>query len=303
MPALSTSWKSNQLNSVTAWLHLLESFDITGLELDYRIDEASFKALREALKQSRLKVVSVHNFFPVPPFKRDSGGSGDLFLLSHPDRQERQQAIEWTTRSIEHASNLGARVVVLHGGYVEMNPELDRLYRYYTSDQIHSPKARAFVRQKLAEREQLKPSHMESLLHSLDSLVRVADQKGIWLGLENRYHYHELPGIREIEELLGLFKGAPLGYWHDTGHAHANETLTVIPPGCLLDTLSHSLIGIHLHDAIGLDDHLAPGKGEIDFDRLKSYIKSDTLLVMELKPGTPDSEVVEGIGFLNRLGF
>jgi sugar phosphate isomerase/epimerase len=112
-----------------------------------------------------------------------------------------------------------------------------------------------------------------------------------------------LPGIKELEVLLQTFKGAPIGYWHDTGHAHANETLTLLPPYALLNKFSHRLVGIHLHDAIGLEDHLAPGKGEIEFDRLKPYIKSDTVLVMELKPGTPDREVVEGIEFLNRLGF
>lgn len=303
MLALSTSWKSNKLKNCETFIHLMENFDITALELDYRISEAIYGDIREALKQSRLKVVSVHNFFPIPAVKPDSGGGGDLFLLSHPDQEERKQAIEWTSRSIEHAHNLGARAVVLHCGYIDMNPELDRLYHYHTTDQINSPEARAFIHKKLAEREQLKPKHIESLLYSLDCLGRVADKKGILLGLENRYYYHELPGIKELEVLLETFKGAPIGYWHDTGHAHANETLTLLPPHALLDKFSHRLIGIHLHDAIGLEDHLAPGRGEIEFDRLKPYIKSDTVLVMELKPGTPDREVFEGIRFLNSLGF
>lgn len=301
--ALSTSFTSNRLHNEKTLLDFFENFNISGLELDYRIDEALYKQIRETLKQSRLRVVSVHNFFPIPTVKSDSGGGGDLFLLSHPDQEERKQAIEWTSRSIEHAHNLGARAVVLHCGYIDMNPELDRLYHYHTTDQINSPEARAFIHKKLAEREQLKPKHIESLLYSLDCLGRVADKKGILLGLENRYHYHELPGIKELEVLLETFKGAPIGYWHDTGHAHANETLTLLPPHALLNKFSRRLVGIHLHDAIGLEDHLAPGKGEIEFDRLKPYIKSDTVLVMELKPGTPDREVVEGIRFLNSLGF
>jgi sugar phosphate isomerase/epimerase len=301
--ALSTSFISNRLHTGKTALDLLENFNVSDLELDYRIDEALYKQIREALKQSRLRVVSVHNFFPIPAVKSDSGGGGDLFLLSHPDQEKRKQAIEWTSRSMEHAHNLGARAVVLHCGYVNMSPELDRLYHYHTTDQINSPEAQAFIHKKLAEREQLKPKHIESLLYSLDCLGRVADKKGILLGLENRYHYHELPGIKELEVLLKTFKGAPIGYWYDTGHAHANEILTVLPPHALLDKFSHRLIGIHLHDAIGLEDHLAPGKGEIEFNRLKPYIKSDTVLVMELKPGTPEREVVEGVEFLNHLDF
>lgn len=301
--ALSTAFTSNRPYTGKALLELFQQFNVTGLELDYRINEAHYKRIREALKQSHLKVVSVHNFFPIPAVKSDSRGGGDLFLLSHPDPEERKQAIKWTSRSIEHAHNLGAQAVVLHCGYVDMSPELDRLYRYHRADQIDSPEARKFIHKKLAEREQLKPKHMESLLYSLDCLERVADKNGILLGLENRYHYHELPGIKELEILLETFKGAPIGYWHDTGHSHANETLNLLQSQALLDRFSHRLIGIHLHDAIGLEDHLAPGKGEIKFNRLKPYIKSDTVLVMELKPGTPEREVVEGVEFLNRLDF
>ena len=112
-----------------------------------------------------------------------------------------------------------------------------------------------------------------------------------------------MPGKQEIEILLETFKGAPIGYWHDTGHAHVNETLTFLPLHSLLDTFSDRLIGIHLHDAVGLEDHLSPGKGEINFDALKSFINSDTILVMELKPGTPDKQVHEGIDFLRRHDF
>ncbi|NIS46468.1 MAG: hypothetical protein GWN76_11420, partial [candidate division Zixibacteria bacterium] len=44
------------------------------------------------------------------------------------------------------------------------------------------------------------------------------------------------------------------------------------------------LIGVHLHDAIGLDDHIPPGSGEIDFAALKPFLKADTIKVIELKP-------------------
>ena len=144
--ALSTSFTSNRRHTSKSLLDLLEKFNISGLELDYRINDALYKQIREALKQSRLRVVSIHNFFPIPAITPGSGGGGDLFLLSHPDPEERKMAIEWTSRSIEHAHNLGARAVVLHCGYVEMSPELDRLYHYHTTDQINSPQARDFIR-------------------------------------------------------------------------------------------------------------------------------------------------------------
>lgn len=301
--ALSTSFTSNRLHTGKTLLDLFRQFNVTGLELDYRIDETLHKQIRKELAQSRLKIVSIHNFFPIPSVRPDSGGGGDLLLLSHPDKEQRKQAIGWTTKSIEHARDMGARAVVLHGGYVDMNPELDKLYHYFYTDQINSPEIRAFIQKKRSEREQLMSRHFESLLYSLECLARVAQKAGIWLGVENRYHYHELPDMRELEIVFEKFNGAPIGYWHDTGHAHANEILGFLPKKSLLQKFSERLIGIHLHDAIGLEDHLAPGTGEIEFDCLKDYIKPETLLVMELKPGTPNIEVSRGIHFLHNMGF
>jgi sugar phosphate isomerase/epimerase len=301
--ALSTSFTSNRPHTGKTLLDLFKQFNVTGLELDYRIDEVLYKQIREELQQSRLKVVSLHNFFPIPSVMSHTGGSGDLFPLSHPNREERKRAIEWTAQSIDHAHDLGALAVVLHCGYVDMNPELDRLYYYHNTNQIISKEARAFIGKKMTEREGQKAKHLEALLFSLDRLASAAVKKEILLGLENRYHYHELPGIKELGVLFKKFKGAPIGYWHDTGHAHANEILGFLPYQSLLQKFSDRLIGIHLHDAIGLEDHLAPGTGEIEFDCLKDYIKPDTLLVMELKPGTPDKEVSRAIHFLRNLGF
>ena len=84
------------------------------------------------------------------------------------------------------------------------------------------------------------------------------------------------------------------------GHAHANEILTIIPPEALLKTYSDHLIGVHLHDAVGLDDHLAPGTGTFEFKKIKPFIKINTPLVIELKPGTHDSKVSQGIRYVRK---
>ena len=109
-----------------------------------------------------------------------------------------------------------------------------------------------------------------------------------------------MPGFDDFKVLFTEFEGGPLGYWHDTGHAHANEILNIIPPEALLKTYSDRLIGVHLHDAIGLDDHLAPGTGIVDFKSIKYYFKKNTLLVIELKPGTPDLKVSQGIRYVHK---
>lgn len=303
MLALSTSCKSREIDDGEILLQAMEDFDIHGVELEYRINETMFRQMRIPLKRSELKVVSIHNFFPIPLEMPFSKGSGDLFLLSHPDKEERQLAVKWTTKSIEHANDLEAQVVILHGGYVDMNPETTTLRQYLETNQIHSKEAQIFIKKKLAEFKQLKRKHVDTLLWSLDRLIRVAEKQNVLLGLENRYHYHELPAPDDFEIFFSEFKGGPIGYWHDTGHAHANEVLTIFRHEDLLKTYSDSLIGMHLHDALGLKDHIAPGIGEIDFEKIKSYIQEDTLLVIELKLGTPDSEISQGIRFLHEKGI
>ncbi|MHC4103423.1 MAG: sugar phosphate isomerase/epimerase family protein [Planctomycetota bacterium] len=279
----------------------MTNLDVSGIELSYRISEDFFNQMKRPLKHSGLKVVSVHNYFPIPSARSDSKGSGDLFLLSSPQQEERQSAIQFTAKTIEHAGDLGAAAVVLHCGLVEMNHEMQVLYQYVYSNRLDSEEAQIFMRNKLKELDWRKSEHLENLMYSLDRLLPVAEKQGVLLGLENRYHYHELPGLDDFGTIFTKFEGAPIGYWHDTGHAHANETLGLIPKNSLLQNYADQLIGVHLHDAISLDDHIPPGSGEIDFKALKQFLKPDTIKVIELQPGIPLSAVIEGIRFIRNI--
>ena len=303
MLALSTCWRSDRLTDGEALVKALDGFDISRVELEYRIHHQTYAQMVPSLRAHRLTVVSVHNFFPIPPIRPKAEGSGDFFLLSSPDKEERRLAVEWTQKSLEHASDLEARAVVLHCGRVEMAAETDRLHRFYETGQIESQEAQAFLRRKLEDREKFKGPYFDSLLLSLDRLVNVADRLGVVLALENRYHYHQLPAAHEFEVIFQEFHGGPVGYWHDTGHAHANEVLGVVPKGELLKKYGAKLIGLHLHDARGQEDHQAPGTGDIDFDSLKEHLKEDTLRVIELEPKVREEQVRDGIRFLREKGI
>ncbi|MBT8368182.1 MAG: sugar phosphate isomerase/epimerase [Deltaproteobacteria bacterium] len=296
--ALSTSWQSAESLTAEQMLVALKNLGIVGIELSYRISESFYQQMKEPLLHSALVVVSIHNFFPIPAAKPDAKGSGDLFLLSSPDEAERQKAVHYTTKTIEYAADLGAAAVVLHCGAVEMNPQQQMLYHLFKTNRLDSHEGQAFIRKKINQRDRHKARHLDSLFFSLDRLAPVAENKRVLLGLENRYHYHELPGLDDFKALFDKFRGAPIGYWHDTGHAHANEILGLTPRNALLQNYADRLIGVHLHDAIGLDDHIPPGAGEIDFTALKPFLKAETLKVMEIKPGIPTIEVSKGIRFI-----
>ena len=62
----------------------------------------------------------------------------------------------------------------------------------------------------------------------------------------------------------------------------------------LLKRYSSNLVGCHLHDASGLDDHLPPGRGEIDFPALATFLPPGLPQVIELKPKTPPEAARDG---------
>ncbi len=301
MIALSTSWKSSGCRDGDALVQAVADAGCGAIELEYRIEAPVFHQMVPALKRSGIRVVSIHNYFPTPSKIPHSKGGADLFLLSHPEKEERLEAIKWSTKTVEHANDMEAAAVVLHCGRVEMAHEMEKFRNYFNTGRIDSEEARTFIARKLQERDRIKAHHMDSLLFSIDRLIHIAEKQNVILGLENRYHYHELPGPDDFEILFSEFRGGPLGYWHDAGHAHANERLGITPGGEMLKRYADHLVGIHLHDAAGLDDHLAPGKGEVDFEAFRPFLERDIPAVVELKPGTPDSEVSEGFRFVRQL--
>ena len=301
MLSLSTSFIGGRIEDGQALVEALRSFNVPAVELEYRIREKTFYPMRPALAASGLSVTSVHNFFPHPTVFDKRPANGNLFSLADRDREQRQLAVEWTGRTIEHASDLCAPLVVLHCGRVEMTAEIDALHGFVRAGAMETDAAQALLAAQVDRRDRLKAPHLDALRFSLDRLIEKAARLGVVLGLENRYHFHELPGPQDFRRLFDDFRGAPLGYWHDTGHAHAARLLGLLPPEELPPGCADRLVGMHLHDARGLDDHMPPGAGEIDFTPLKALAKGKIPLVMELRPGTPDAAVREGLTHLRGI--
>lgn len=302
MLAVSTSfipsWESFNGKDLIRYLDYLS---IGAVELEYRIPASKCADVKINLRHANIKVTSVHNFFPYAPPHPHLRPSGDLFSLADLDPNKRKLALLGTERTIAHANDLEAASVVLHCGWVEMDHQFQQLKSYLTRNKIQSQVSQTFISQKLALLEQKKEKHLSCLLFSMDKLLKIAEKEGVRLGLENRFHYYELPTPSDFAQIFNEFRGAPIGYWHDTGHAHVLEKLNLIEPGFLLKNYSQNLIGIHLHDAVGLEDHLTPGKGEIDLKDILSRLDKNITFVLELKPGTSESDVQSGILHLSTI--
>ncbi|MEJ5348289.1 MAG: sugar phosphate isomerase/epimerase [Desulfosoma sp.] len=299
---ISTSWAAGQLSHGREVVERCKAFEVTGLELDYRLPPPMFQQLAAALKGSGLKLFSLHNFCPVPDPVPWDRVSSEPFLLSHPDREERLRAVRWTVKTMEHAHEMEASSVVLHCGYVAMDAELGTLVTLWETAGAQSSVYRAFLERKLAERRERRKPFLDALLWSLDRLAREAERLDVKLVLENRAHYHEMPNMEEYQILFDELEGAPLAYWHDTGHGYLMQIFGWGDPMEMLHTWRHKLAGVHIHDADGRNDHLSPGSGHIDLKPVVHLACREGLpLIMELKPGTPEKDVKAGLHHVREL--
>ena len=88
MLGLSTAWMSENLHNDDDLFRTLTDVGLDFLELEYRIPESLFVKMKPKLKN---KVISIHNFFPFPQEYSHCKPSGDLFLLSSLDHEEREK--------------------------------------------------------------------------------------------------------------------------------------------------------------------------------------------------------------------
>ena len=304
MIGLSSCWCSGKTEDGLGLLDMLLRTGLKQIELEYRITAKMYQQMKPQLKKRNPQVVSIHNFFPVPEIlpKRGMGG-GDAFLLSSEDKEERKQAIKYTRRGIQIANDLEAKVVVLHLGKVEIPSEMKQLFRLYDENEIDSPEGKAFIEQKRKERLKKRAKHLGSVMFSLEELIKEALKQNILLGIENAYRINAIPDFDEIGLFLQEFQGAPMGYWHDVGHAQVKENLGWHNHLQLLKAYKDSIIGIHLHDIKGYKDHLAPGIGEFDFSILKDYLPEDGIKIIEVHEETSEEELLNGISFLREMGL
>ncbi len=299
MLAISTCWKSAAAKSAADILNPLLDLGIKKIEAEYRITEDILKGMLPALKGGRLSVVSVHNFFPLPAVLKREEASGDAFLLSSLDRDERERAVRYTIRTLEWAHELGAEVTVLHLGKTGMDDGFEEL----REDGKEGRSGSDYVERVLDERRKISDRFLDAALFSLDKLWRPAERFGLKLGIENRYHLREIPDSDELDVILNRFQGSNIGYWHDVGHAAAQEFLYGLAQEELLARFSPHLIGVHLHDAERTEDHKAPGKGTVDFRMVKKYLTPTALSVLEVGPGAACDEIQEGMEMLVQQGY
>ncbi len=303
MLSLSTCWRAASGLNGTELVHLYRRLGFRSMEVEYRLSLAQIREIETCVRAGLIRVSSVHNYVPRIPGEGEGTDGGDRFLLSSIDEKQRTEAVEKTCRTLEWAVRLDAAAVVLHLGRVETQATQGPLLDWSRAGEADSEEAEWTRRALIRERAEAAEPFFDQVLKSVREIEDRASDLNLRIGLENRYYYRQIPSPEELAVLLARTRPDVAGYWHDVGHGQVMENLGLRRHADHLNVAGDRLLGVHFHDLVGVDDHIAPGTGEFDFEILRPWIRPDVLRVMELHPRVTESQVVRGREYLESLGF
>jgi sugar phosphate isomerase/epimerase len=305
MIAVSTTWNYSENCNLRQMLAEISGLGIKSIEIGYNFTARRLNELKAILPDFGINVVSVHNFCPLPPQNQFRRFFTNYYYLSSPDETERKNAVLYTKETIDTAARIGAKIIVIHAGTIEIDSKyIKQLINLYNQGKILTEDAQRFREDFLHIRTAKKGPYIDAVLKSLSELVRYAKNMNIKIGLENRYYPNEIPNIDEAALFLKEFNDNGLVYWHDAGHAIAQEHLGTIEKNSLLGNFGNYLFGFHLHGINGLHDHLAPIAGDFDFLQISTHLaRQDLLKVIEAHQPTTSSELIETMQYFGQRGW
>ena len=272
------------------------------IEISHSTNEAK---LRQLLEADVLPVTSVHQ--PAPWKRhRDGRASPDCNIASLV-AEERRAGISYATDSIAWAARIGADRVVVHLGQVTdlpgMFPEEREMRRMFDADRTGEPRFGELRELAISRRMAAAEPYVEAARLSLLEIIQAAEPTGVRIGLENRYHFHEIPLPDEYDRILDGIDPAQAGYWHDTGHAEVLHRLGFVDRSAWFAANSARTIGAHLHDVVGIGDHRAPGDGDVDWSYIAAGLGHLSSYTLEINQHQSDALVAGAPAFLSSVGL
>ena len=299
--SLTTNWNVRRHEAGEALADEILSLGFDALELGYHTTDELAAGIRRRVRAGAVAVDSVHAFCPVP--LGAPHGYPELYLLASLDEDERAMAAIMIGRTLDFAAEMGARAVVLHAGRVFLKSLFGDLSTHTLAEALDAaegalegPAYQQVLAKALKRRGSRVKKYFDGFCLSLDALLPKFEKAGLTLCLENLPSIEAFPDEREMLMLKQRFDTKALAYWHDLGHGQVREYFGWSQNAAVAQELLGVTRGIHIHDAAPLmNDHLAPGKGLIDFEAFAFYCSDDVIKVFEPAPEVKGPEVAEAL--------
>ena len=300
MYSFSTCWNSARHTDGRAMLREIRDLGFEYAELSHGIRLSLVPGILDAVNAGEMKISSVHNFCPLPVGV--TGPSPNLYEFSADRERDHQLAIKHTINTLDFAQRVGAPLVVLHFGSMDLKDYTGKLKELLERGEKGTPKFQKFVAEANAAREAKKKKFYDRSRETLRHLLTESKFCGLKFGIEIREAVEELPVESDFKSLLEEFPAPKVYYWHDTGHAQVKQDLGFINHVQHLAAHADRLAGFHIHDVkFPARDHFPPGGGDIDFASLKPFVKPEHIKVFELSPKVPFESVQRGIAHLKKI--
>ena len=296
--SLSSMWGIGNFQSLEDFLEAARRLGFKYVELNHQVDSS----MLEGVGRLRNKISSVHE--PCPADISATEYKNRDWLISSTIEEYRAKGVRSIKRSLDLAHEINAKYIVVHAGNVQQDHSMeDRLRMLFVRGEKASQAYADIMDELIEKRRRLESARFKALKRSIQELLDYAKPLGVQLGLENRSHFLEIPVPEELNELLSMAEPARIGFIFDVGHAEALDRLGFYPTDTWLKRFGERIIGVHIHDMDGLDDHIAPGAGDLDYRDLSTYLPVKARKVVEVQNQNSYQQIRSGLVVLHQSGI
>ncbi len=273
------------------------------VELGHSTPISSIEGILKAVSEGVVKVSSLHNFCPVPPFA--SGAVPNLYSPSTKNKIESEQWKRHTLNTLELAKQTNAKAIVSHSGelsYFLFRPDrqLAKFYKDKNLSELSEDKNFEKTLDAFLQKSQknIFSRHYKYLLENLNSIKEELEKSSVIVGVENREGVCELPLDWTFKQLFDeIGESDVIKVWHDVGHSKIKELKHLYSQEKLIEETLDKIVGWHIHDCdTDCKDHIALGDGCINFDQIKKFFNPQKhIFTLELNSRVRSAQAADSL--------
>lgn len=185
---------------------------------------------------------------------------------------EREAALDLVQRGMRAGHDLGVKTVALSFGRGTFAVSEAEIRRRFSRRELEEGEAgHGALEALLVERKARALPLVDGCRASLEALLRIADRMEIRLAILPAATPWQVPSPRETVELLEEFAGAPLGVVFSPSRLAVLRTLGLQLSEERKKRLRAAALVVEAADAVGLEQPLPLGLGELEIDELRGF--------------------------------